>query len=59
MHLFSEHFCLMGYRLNKKSSNRQPEANDLHLFESLVRLKVHEINWFSFKEEDKKTGKSE
>ncbi|XP_075243957.1 uncharacterized protein LOC142338196 [Convolutriloba macropyga] len=53
---FSAYFCMMGYRLYKKESVREPQQDDAQQFEVLVRDKTHRLNWFSFKEQDKRTG---
>ncbi|XP_075256582.1 uncharacterized protein LOC142349054 [Convolutriloba macropyga] len=49
---FSLYFCLMGLWTNTKFSNRRPELGDREEFQRLVEPVYHELNWFSFKDED-------
>ena len=47
----------MGYRIFKKISDRQPQQDDILQFELLMLPKVNDMNWFSFKEQDRATGR--
>ncbi|XP_075257441.1 uncharacterized protein LOC142349626 isoform X2 [Convolutriloba macropyga] len=53
---FSDWFCLMGYWLNYKQSDREPQQDDREQFEQLVLPMFHKLNWYSFKPKDAANG---
>ena len=46
----------MGYWINYKQSDRQPQENDKQLFEQLVKTFFFNVNWYSFKPQDAANG---
>ena len=46
----------MGFWTKRTDIQRQPETEDLVLFEQMVREKFADFNWFSFNEQDAKNG---
>ncbi|XP_075257296.1 uncharacterized protein LOC142349547 isoform X2 [Convolutriloba macropyga] len=55
-HQFNTWYCMMGYWINYKQSDRQPQENDKQLFEQLVKTFFFNVNWYSFKPQDAANG---
>ncbi|XP_075265218.1 uncharacterized protein LOC142357491 isoform X2 [Convolutriloba macropyga] len=50
------YFCLMGYWINHKQSDREPQEDDKEMFEQLAKPFFTQINWYSFKPQDAQNG---
>ncbi|XP_075244543.1 uncharacterized protein LOC142338605 [Convolutriloba macropyga] len=50
--MFSRHFCLLGF-LSDELGSRKPTREDGELFYALISQTYMEMNWFSFKAQDR------